>query len=74
MKRYKKQLICVTKASLRHSLWSQCIASVAVAEKLIPMRCHFLDPSQIAALFPSDSKVIIETKENTAWIITEKEL
>ena len=47
---------------------------MAVAEKLALMRSHFLDPNQIASLFPSDAKVRIEAEENTAWVIAEKEL
>ena len=45
---------------------------IAVAEKLALMRSHFLNPKQIAALFPSEAKVRIETEENTAWVIAEK--
>jgi ubiquinone/menaquinone biosynthesis C-methylase UbiE len=50
------------------------IKVMAVAEKLALMRSHFLDPTQIAALFPSRAKVKIEAEENTAWIIVEKGL
>lgn len=45
---------------------------IAVAEKVALMRSHFLNPSQIACLLPSEAKIRIETEENTAWIITEK--
>jgi ubiquinone/menaquinone biosynthesis C-methylase UbiE len=45
---------------------------MAVAEKLALMRSHFLDPNQIAVLFPPEAKVKIEAEENTAWIIAEK--
>ncbi|MGZ9226821.1 MAG: class I SAM-dependent methyltransferase [Anaerolineales bacterium] len=45
---------------------------IAVAEKLALMRSHFLAPSQIADLFPSQAKVWIESKDNTAWVIAEK--
>jgi len=45
---------------------------IAVAEKLALMRSHFLAPLQIAALFPSEAKVRIESEEHTAWIIAEK--
>ena len=45
---------------------------MAVAEKMMLMRSHFLDPARIATLFPSDAKVRIEAEENTAWIIAEK--
>ncbi len=45
---------------------------IAVAEKLVLMRSHFLAPTQIANLFPSGAKVRVETEENTAWVIAEK--
>jgi demethylmenaquinone methyltransferase/2-methoxy-6-polyprenyl-1,4-benzoquinol methylase len=45
---------------------------IAVAEKLALMRSRFLDPSQIARLFPAEAKTRIETEENTAWLIAEK--
>ncbi len=45
---------------------------IAIAEKLALMRSHFLDPAQIATLFPPDASVNIETEENTAWIIANK--
>jgi demethylmenaquinone methyltransferase/2-methoxy-6-polyprenyl-1,4-benzoquinol methylase len=45
---------------------------IAVAEKLAFMRSHFLDPLQIARLFPSEAKVRVESQENTAWVIAEK--
>ncbi|HEY9152020.1 MAG TPA: methyltransferase domain-containing protein [Anaerolineales bacterium] len=48
------------------------VKMIAVAEKLALMRSHFLDPSEIAALFPSDASVKIEAEENTAWISAEK--
>ena len=45
---------------------------IAIAEKLALMRSHFLDPNQIAALFPPEAKVRIETEDHNAWIIAEK--
>lgn len=45
---------------------------IAIAEKLALMRSHFLAPAQVAALFPSDAKVRIESEEHTAWVIAEK--
>lgn len=45
---------------------------IAVAEKLALMRSHFLNPSQIARLIPTQAKVRVESQENTAWIVTEK--
>lgn len=48
------------------------IKLVALAEKLALMRSHFLYPAQIAALFPSEADVRIETEEYMAWVIVEK--
>ncbi len=48
------------------------IKLVAVAEKLVLMRSHFLYPAQIANLFPPEAKVRIETEEYMAWVIAEK--
>lgn len=45
---------------------------IAVAEKLALMRSHFLAPSQIARLFPSQAIIRIESEENTVWIVVEK--
>ncbi len=45
---------------------------IAIAEKLALMRSHFLDPLQIAALFPKQAKVKIEADANNAWVIAEK--
>jgi ubiquinone/menaquinone biosynthesis C-methylase UbiE len=44
---------------------------IALAEKLLLMRSHFLPPDQIAALFPSASTRIV-TENSTAWIVVEK--
>jgi demethylmenaquinone methyltransferase/2-methoxy-6-polyprenyl-1,4-benzoquinol methylase len=44
---------------------------IALAEKLLLMRSHFLLPDQIASLFPSASPNII-TENSTAWIVVEK--
>ena len=48
------------------------VKMIAVAEKLALMRSHFLSPSRIAQLFPSEAKVTIETEDNNAWVIAEK--
>lgn len=48
------------------------VKMIAVVEKLALMRSHFLSPSRIAQLFPSEAKVTIEAEENNAWIIAEK--
>jgi demethylmenaquinone methyltransferase/2-methoxy-6-polyprenyl-1,4-benzoquinol methylase len=45
---------------------------VAIGEKLALMRSHFLSPPKIAALFPSEAKVRIETESYNAWVIVEK--
>jgi demethylmenaquinone methyltransferase/2-methoxy-6-polyprenyl-1,4-benzoquinol methylase len=45
---------------------------VAVGEKLALMRSHFLSPPKIAALFPPEAQVRIETEGYTAWVIVEK--
>jgi ubiquinone/menaquinone biosynthesis C-methylase UbiE len=45
---------------------------IALAEKLALMRSHFLEPAQIAALFPADAQIKIETQDYNAWVIVEK--
>lgn len=45
---------------------------VAIGEKLALMRSHFLSPPKIAALFPPQAKIKIETEDYTAWVIVEK--
>ena len=45
---------------------------VALAEKLALMRSHFLSPPTIAALFPPEARVTIETERWNAWLIVEK--
>lgn len=46
---------------------------LALAEKLMLMRSHFLSPPQIAALFPhKNARVRVETGEFNAWVIVEK--
>jgi demethylmenaquinone methyltransferase/2-methoxy-6-polyprenyl-1,4-benzoquinol methylase len=49
------------------------VVIVAVVEKLVLMRSHFLTPPQIVALFPPEAKVTIETEGYNAWVIAEKE-
>ncbi len=44
---------------------------IAVGEKLLWMRSHFLTPAQIASLFPQ-AKTKIFTDGPTAWIAVEK--
>ena len=45
---------------------------VALAEKLALMRSHFLSPPTIAAMFPAEALVTIETERWNAWLIVEK--
>jgi ubiquinone/menaquinone biosynthesis C-methylase UbiE len=44
---------------------------IALAEKLLLMRSHFLSPAQITSLFPS-AKAKIFTEDSSAWIVVEK--
>jgi demethylmenaquinone methyltransferase/2-methoxy-6-polyprenyl-1,4-benzoquinol methylase len=45
---------------------------VAIGEKLALMRSHFLSPPKIAALFPPQANITIETESYNAWVIVEK--
>jgi demethylmenaquinone methyltransferase/2-methoxy-6-polyprenyl-1,4-benzoquinol methylase len=44
---------------------------IALAEKLLIMRSHFLTPARIASLFP-EADTQIFTQESAAWIVVEK--
>ena len=44
---------------------------VALAEKILLMRSHFLSPIQIASLFPRGKASVI-AKDHTAWVVVEK--
>jgi ubiquinone/menaquinone biosynthesis C-methylase UbiE len=44
---------------------------IAIAEKLLLMRSHFLAPDKIVELFPDGEKTI-KTEDNTAWVIIRK--
>ena len=44
---------------------------IAVAEKILLMRSHFLSPSEIVSLIPQ-AKTSIFTADSTAWIVAEK--
>jgi demethylmenaquinone methyltransferase/2-methoxy-6-polyprenyl-1,4-benzoquinol methylase len=44
---------------------------IALAEKLLLMRSHFLSAHRIAALFPS-AKTSIHKNDSTAWVVVEK--
>lgn len=47
------------------------IKLIALAEKILLMRSHFLAPTQIAKLFP-DAKTEIKIKDSAAWIVIKK--
>lgn len=44
---------------------------IAIAEKLLLMRSHFLAPDDIMKLFPSEEKQI-KAVDGTAWVIVKK--
>lgn len=44
---------------------------IALAEKLLLMRSHFLSPDQIKSLFPASNPEVI-TENSSAWIVVEK--
>ena len=44
---------------------------IALAEKLLLMRSHFLAPVQIASLFPSGGTNIV-TEDSSAWVVVSK--
>jgi hypothetical protein len=44
---------------------------IALGEKVLLMRSHFLSPAQIAELFES-AQASIHTKDSTVWIVIEK--
>jgi len=49
------------------------VKMIAVAEKLLLMRSHFLAPEKIVKLFSFDStKVSIHAVEGSAWVVVEK--
>ena len=43
---------------------------IALAEKLLIMRSHFLSPFQIASLFPGNTSIV--TENSSAWVIISK--
>lgn len=43
---------------------------IALAEKLLLMRSHFLSPLQIASLFPGNANVV--TEDYSAWVVISK--
>jgi demethylmenaquinone methyltransferase/2-methoxy-6-polyprenyl-1,4-benzoquinol methylase len=46
---------------------------VALGEKLMLMRSHFLSPPRIAALFDDPTaRIYIETESYTSWVVVEK--
>jgi ubiquinone/menaquinone biosynthesis C-methylase UbiE len=44
---------------------------IAMAEKLLLMRSHFLSPLQIATLFPAGSTKIVK-EDSSAWVVISK--
>jgi demethylmenaquinone methyltransferase/2-methoxy-6-polyprenyl-1,4-benzoquinol methylase len=49
------------------------VKMIAIAEKLLLMRSHFLSPSEIKDLFPFDSAwASIHAEEGNAWVVIEK--
>jgi len=44
---------------------------IALAEKLLLMRSHFLSPLQIASLFPAGSANIV-SEDSSAWVVISK--
>jgi demethylmenaquinone methyltransferase/2-methoxy-6-polyprenyl-1,4-benzoquinol methylase len=44
---------------------------IALAEKLLLMRSHFLAPEGIAILF-DDAKTSVHAKDSTAWVVAQK--
>ena len=47
------------------------VKMIALAEKLLLMRSHFLAPAQIASLFRSGEKSII-SEDSSAWVVISK--
>jgi ubiquinone/menaquinone biosynthesis C-methylase UbiE len=46
---------------------------IALAEKMLLMRSHFLSPRQISKLFSSDSvKVDVHLEDSNAWVVVTK--
>ena len=44
---------------------------IALAEKLLLMRSHFLSPVKIASLFPTGSTNVV-TEDSSAWVVISK--
>ena len=70
------EMLCVLKPGGRlvieePDIRTFAVKLIAVAEKLLWMRSHFLSPAQIASLF-SQAKTDIFTDGPTAWIVVEK--
>ena len=45
---------------------------IAVGEKVLLMRSHILNPSQIAGLFPPPARVRVEARDYRVWVIVER--
>jgi len=50
---------------------SFAVKLIALAEKLLLMRSHFLSPLRIASLFPAGSTNIV-TEDTSAWVVISK--
>jgi len=50
---------------------SFAVKLIALAEKLLLMRSHFLSPLRIASLFPAGSTNIV-TEDSSAWVVISK--
>jgi demethylmenaquinone methyltransferase/2-methoxy-6-polyprenyl-1,4-benzoquinol methylase len=48
------------------------VKGIAVGEKLLGMRSHFLPPDDIAGLFPGDARVEIVTGRSSVWVMAAK--
>jgi demethylmenaquinone methyltransferase/2-methoxy-6-polyprenyl-1,4-benzoquinol methylase len=46
---------------------------IALAEKLLLMRSHFLTPDQIVKLFPDGEKTV-SAKDGNAWVVIKKQV
>ncbi len=52
---------------------SRVVKLMAIMEKLLLMRSHFISPQAIAGQFNyANGNVIIETDNSTAWIVVDK--
>lgn len=53
---------------------SLAVKGIALFEKLMLMRSHFLSPQKIASLFAGPgARVQVEAEKGTAWVVVEKD-